>query len=325
MKKIYYLLFILYICMGACKNKDLDYENNCDPNDKVVKVVINWETPDTPKRTMHFKLFSLTNGIAHYGRDEISQKGEKCIKLSEGASYLPFCYDYNASNIHFRNENDGDLFEAYCPNSTRSTYENYANKVEGEQTVASPRDFYVDCPGENFDVVYKPESPDTLLFHFYPRNIVWQFTYCIKNIVGINNTTDTRGAISGMSSSYHFKSGEISATRCTVLFENGIRQGTNTEGDITGSFYTFGPVMPCENRFTIEILTRADEYLTAHWNVSDQIAESMNDREAKLARDGYDILIINKGEIPEIPNPEEKDSPGFNIEVGEWNNVIIYL
>jgi len=325
MKKILYPLLSLSVCIGACKNKDLDYEYNCDPDTKAIKVIVNWESPETQSRVMRFNLFSLTDEIAHYGIDEISQKGEKAIKLSEGNSYLPFCYDYNTSNINFRYETNPELFEACCTSSIRMTYENYADKAEGEETIVAPQRLYIDCPNETFDVVYTAESPDTLVFHFYPQNIIREFTYCIKGVTGVNNIKDVRGAISGMSSSYNFKSRKLSAIRSTILFEDGTIRGTNTEGYIEGIFYTFGPVETYTNRFIIEVLTSGNEYITTHWDVSDQIAESMNNRDAKLARDGYDILIINKEELPDIPDPDEGNSSGFEIEVGEWNNVTIYL
>ena len=95
-------------------------------------------------------------------------------------------------------------------------------------------------------------------------------------------------------------------------------------GRITGRFYTFGPIEPYSNRFTIEVIPHKNVYFTAYWNVSDQITESMANREAKLARDGYDILLDSK--LPPIPETEDPgEDSGFEIEIGEWNDVVIYL
>lgn len=326
MKKILFALLIASLFAGACKNKDLDYEDNCDPDGRAVKVVVNWDDPAKESRVMRINLFSQTEGMSDYGRDDVPKSGTKIIRLTEGCCYLPFCYDYNASNIYFRHETDDEQFEAYCANASRATYDKYASRVDDEETVAEPQEFYVHCPEGTFDVKFTPESPDTLVFHFYPKNKVREFTYCIRNIVGINNIQDVRGAISGMSSSYHFKSRSVVNTRSTLLFEDGATRGSNTDGYIEGVFYTFGPVSPYNNRFTIEILSKGEKYFTASWDVSDQITESMNDRAAKLERDGYDILIVNKGDIPEIPDPgTEEPSSGFEVGVGEWDNVVIYL
>lgn len=326
MKKILYALLIITLFAGACKNKDLDYEDNCDPAGRAVKIVINWDDPVKEARPMRINLFSLSEGIADYGREDIPKSGTKIIRLTEGCCYLPFCYDYNATNIYFRNEMEHELFEAYCAPASRATYNKYVTRDNDEETVAEPQDFYVHCPEQTFDVEFTSENPDALVFNFYPKNTVRKFTYCIKNIVGIDNIKEVRGDISGMSSSFHFKSRVISNTPSTMYFKNGVTRGTNTDGYIEGEFYTFGPVEPYHNIFTIEILATNGKYYIESWNVSDQITESMNDREAKIERDGYDILIVND-KIPEIPPgpDDEGEGSGFEIGVGEWDEVIINL
>ncbi|NDV82845.1 DUF5119 domain-containing protein [Bacteroides sp. 51] len=330
MRKIHYLLLLMLITV-SCKNKDLCEDDVCvGGGDKRIKVVVNWENPAEETRAMRMNIFSTTDGVTDYGRDNIPVGGEKYITLTEGASYRPYCYDYY-SNIQFRDETTIGSFQAYLVEASRATYNELASPVEGERTVNDPGgDFYVHSWVEDFDVVFK-EDP-TLVLNFYPKNILRQFTYRINGIEGAQYISHARGATSGMAATYYFYTDKLATERSTILFDNsvvGTISGTNT-GYIEGEFYTFDPVFPYKNRFTIEIFSKASKYYTAYWDdVSEQIAESMADREAKLARDGYDILIENdiNTKIPEIPDPggDSGSNGGFEIDVGEWDNVDIYL
>lgn len=325
MKKLFYLLAAALVIVG-CKNKELDYEDDCTPEGRYIKVVVNWDDHETQSRVMRINLFSETNGVAHYGRDDVPKSGEKVVKLSEGASYLPFCYEHNATNVRLKDETDHNLFVAYLAPATRATFEKYGTRIGDEQTVAEPGpEFYVHCPEDNFNVIFPANSTDPLIFNFYPKNIVREFTFCIKNVKGINYIQDSRGDISGMSASYHFKSRTLTDTRATLLFTDGQTGGSNEDGYIHGKFYSFGPVDPCQNSFGMEIWSQSEKAFFKHWDVSGQIIESMADRNAKIARDGYDILIVNKDPIVIPPPEEDKKGSGFEVGVGEWNNVNIYL
>lgn len=204
--------------------------------------------------------------------------------------------------------------------------------MEGEKTIEDPGgDFFVHSWQETFDVILCKDCGDLLILNFYPKNILRQFTYRINNISGAKNIGEARGAISGMAATYFFHTNELTTERSTVLFENS-KVGIDERGIgyIEGEFYTFGPVFPCSNRFTIEILANKNEYYTAYWDVSGQVSESMADREAKLARDGYDILIDNdiNTDIPDIKDPGENpggNGSGFEVNVDEWDNVDVFL
>lgn len=324
MRKILFLSLLLVI-LGSCVNKSLCDGGLCE-GDIAIKVVVNWEER-TDARAMRMNIFSQTNGVIDYGRDNISISGEKMIKLSNGASYIPLCYDYY-TNIHFRDETSLESFQAYCAEASRQTYNMRATPVEGETTIEDPRgDFFVHSWQETFDVVFCDECEDFLILNFYPKNILRQFTYRVNNIKGAKNIAEARGATSGMAATYFFHTDKLTTERSTVLFERStVGTDENGTGYIEGDFYTFGPIHPYQNRFTIEVLSKSGAYYTAYWDVSGQISESMLNREAKLARDGYDILIENNTDIPEIPDPEEKpDGGGFEIGVGEWDNIDIYL
>lgn len=324
---------VLYIILGwlflvSCQNKELLMTDPCDELDGSwrVKIVVNWDDPATQARVMRATLFSAIGGFDDYDREHVDASGIRYISLPYGGEYQPLCYDYYANNIYFRNETDSELIEAYCALTKRETYELRATPVPGESTVGAPGEFYFDLAEEHFKV--NPTSEDEeLTLHFYPRNVMRQFTFRVNNVVGAKNISDTKGAVSGMAASFMMARGTISDEPATILFESG-EASAEEVGYIEGYFYTFGPVAPYSNRFTIEAISKGSLYYTAYWDVSSQITESMADRPAKLARDGYDILIHNDPDthLPEIPETEQPDkSDGFEVGVGEWDNVDIYL
>lgn len=312
----------LLLLMVSCKNKELSMEDPCSSGGWSVLVRMNWENPERETRQMRMSLFSQ-NEFPTLDRETVDKSRQLKINLPVGCSYQPITYDYNAKNIYFRNETDAELVEAYSAPSSRATYQSRAVPVDGEATVSEPGSFYTHAWDGTFDIVGTPANGEQLYIDFYPVNVMREFTFRINNVVGAKNIAQARGAISGMAASIYLSTGRLSAQRSTLLFENATT--TNEEiGSITGRFYTFGPIEPYTNRFTIEVMSKQNQYFTAYWDVSGQIGESMADRDAKLARDGYDILINST--LPTIPDPEDPEyDSGFDIDIREWDDVIIYL
>ncbi|MDL2320291.1 DUF5119 domain-containing protein [Alistipes sp. OttesenSCG-928-B03] len=326
MKNKLFLITLTVLAAASCRHKELGEEVPCGAGDQQIKVVVHWDDPDTQARSMRINLFSQTPETVDYGRDDVPSAGVKYIYLEGGASYRPFCYDYNASSIYFRNEQNMETFEAYFSGMTRTTYEKYASPLAGETTFSAPAggEFYVHAWTGTFDV--KADSEEEQVIDFYPKNILRQFTYRINNITGIENVQDARGAASGMAAVFIFNTDTPTEDRSTMLFGNVVRGYDSKEGYgyLEGEFYTFGPVAPYQTRFTMELYSTAGKYYGSYWDVSGQIDESMEDREAKLARDGFDILIENNPDtdIPSI-DPGEGSGGGFDIGVGEWADEVI--
>jgi hypothetical protein len=116
-----------------------------------------------------------------------------------------------------------------------------------------------------------------------------------------------------------------------------------TDDWIIGRFSAFGIVSLTDirNRLTIECLTPASRYYYASWGywlgqwedtVGEQMWASMGvngtvaEQQAWRARNGgFDIVLANDGRLV-IPEDEKGDDDGgFDIDVGEWDNVIIPL
>lgn len=321
------LILLAALVVASCQHKDLSEENPCGPGNTPVKVIVDWGVSQAQPRMMRINLFSQTSGITDYGRDEVSTSGVKTIYLEESASYRPYCYDYEASGIYFHNEQNVELFEAYFPSMSRSTYDTYASPVKNEATYSAPADkeFYVHAWDTTFDV--EPKSQQEQLLVFEPKNILRQFTFRVNNILGQENIKDVRGAASGMTAEFIFYTNKHTDIRSTMLFGS-VKVGYDAEkgyGYLEGEFYTFGPVEPYENWFTIEVFSTASKYYNTSWNVSLQIEESMDNRNAKLARDGYDILIKNNPntDLPKIDPGESNGGGGFDIGVSDWDDEVI--
>lgn len=323
------ILLLLVSTLCACRNKELSLEDPCYTTGWDVQVRVNWENPDDA-RNMRMSLFSQ-NDLPHLDRENVDVSGLKTIKLPVGSHYMPVIYDYNAKNIYFRNESDYDLVEAYSNSSSRATYNSRAVPVAGEGTVSEPGNFHYHAHNADVEGAFRitqiPAADQQLTIDFYPMDVMRKFTFCIRNVLGAKNISESRGAVSGMAASIFLATGEMNPVRSTILFENASASDDNI-GEITGSFSTFGPLTPYSNRFTIEVMSGSGQYHTAYWDVSDQIEESTNDHDAKIQRDGYDILLVNdpNTDIPPIVTPEDPDyDSGFEIGVGEWDDVIIYL
>jgi hypothetical protein len=306
--------------------------------ERIVKVTVHWgwdETSQDQNRFMRMNLFSYDSEFPHYGIDPIAKDGVKFIYLPEGGSYLCLLYDYYAQDIYFRNENDMNLIEAFCLSTTRSSYSSRANPVQGEETVSEPGVFFIDRLEEPFTVGMAANETDTLYMDFYPKNIIREFTFMVRNVAGAENISKVLGAISGMSSSYFLSTGKMSDKPSTILFEN-IHYVDMGEGPIDyleGKFYTFGVTEPVNTRFTIELVSNNDTYYYGYWDVTDQIIASITGRATKLEKDGYDILIENQpdddGGLNPIPDGDGSDdggaSGGFDVGVGNWDNIIVPL
>jgi hypothetical protein len=262
----------------------------------------------------------------------------KFITLPEGGSYLCLLYDYYAQDVYFRNENDMNLIEAFCLPTTRTTYNTRANPVEGEETVSEPGVFFIDRLNEPFTVGMAANETDTLYMDFYPKNTMREFTFMVRNVTGVENISKVLGAISGISSSYFLATGKMSDKPSTLLFEkvNYVDMGDGPVDYLEGKFYTFGVTEPLSNRFTIELISKNSTYYYGYWDVSDQVTASIAGRAAKLAKDGYDILIENHpdddGGLDPIPDDDDGDDGGggvagggFNVGVGAWDNITVPL
>lgn len=300
MKKIL-LLLVAGLAVVSCQNKELGEL----PSSRSVNVRINWTEGLTrpTNEGMRINLFSLDEGRSHYGMSDVEYTGCK-VNLSCGTKHRTFAYTYRGNNIYFRNQLDPNLIEAYCAPMTRATY---SRSFPQEQTVAEPQgNFYV---GEhpNYTVLeeedqYIDVTPDNKLYTYY---------FEVRGIKGAEFIAETRGAISGMSSSYFLSSGTLSTYPATVLFT----AMADRENDmIKGSFMTFGR-LDTNNNFTIEILypSNEDGIVQYTWDVTDQIED---DNSFTIIIDGSDI---------EIPDEGGELSGGWKVIVDDWEDQTVVL
>lgn len=296
-------LLSLVVAIASCQNKELGelgYQTTS------VDVRINWE-PGQPAITtngMRINLFSLDEDVPHYGMADVPHIGSSAL-LRDGASYRTFAYTYQGNNIYFRNQLNPELIEAYCAPASRSTYSR--SYPEEATIVEASGEFYV---GENDTYTVLPLVNDQFI-DVYPVNKLYTYTVEIRGIEGVEFISETRGAISGMSSSYFLAAHTLSTVPSTVLFD----ASKDVSGrKIIGSFRTFGR-LGATNNLTIEILYPSNTNGIAQytWDVTSQIDDGIN----------YHIVIDNSGVI--IPDEGGSDASMWKIDVEKWEDVTVPL
>ena len=206
MNKQYILILPLLMVVVSCENKELVMEDPCLETGWSVMVRMNWEDHERDSRQMRMSLFSQ-NQHPTLDRETVDKTGRLKIDLPVGCCYQPVTYDYYAKNIYFRNETECEKVEAYSVPSTRATYESRATPVDGETTVSEPGSFYMHAWDGTFDIEETPEDGEQLYIDFYPKNVMREFTFCIRNVVGAKNIAQARGASSGMAASLFLSTG----------------------------------------------------------------------------------------------------------------------
>lgn len=289
------LLVVLCLLLTGCL-RELSPDNPCDTaEDEVpIQVIIHWD--DKP-------LNILPDQMRIYWYPQSGDMLASSMERNGGMERLPqkiytaACFDYYVnSKLDFRTGSNAQEFEVYNIQAT-GLYNKYADPVPGEQTVAeaNPYIFYVDARPQ---IVDKKDVPpgDMLKLHFYPENVLREFTFLIYGVEGAKNIASNSGAISGMSASYFPASGMMANKPSTILFErvtpiiDGQRHPWSNEqkelferlepgwddpdsqqywsGDwITGKFCTFGPVDAgnLNIRLTVEAISKNKYYYYAAW------------------------------------------------------------
>ena len=308
-----------------------------------IEVVIHWDgidPLDKPQQGMVAHLFA-DNSRQSSIRTDLPVDGGR-INIPKEIPYIPLCYDYYGNEyIHFRNEDDLDSFEAfnapatglynsYGPNSPTSRA---ATGEAEEKTVAEPYPYNFFTAHNEELFTYLPVPGQTQYLHFYPENVLKEFTFLIRDVEGVHNISNASGAISAMSSVYRMSDGVKSTDPATVLF--GSRTGRITwAGDsITGIFCTFGPadIERLSNRLTIGVISLMQGYYSGTWEdtVREQIAGALGQNGTweeqlawRLQNEGYDIVLQNEGRLV---IPDEPDDGTFIIDVNDYDKVIVPL
>ena len=285
MERVKYILLMLTVLSGfiSCEQKDL-YLCLPEIGNNPVNVVIHWDSvPDNqlvlPKNmTVHWYPASgglISSDMGVYGGSE----------MLNGTTYDVMCMDfYGNANLAFRSDGTRKDFEVYNIRMNGTYNLNVPQLPGGETTVveAYPPHFYIDGRSQSIHAENVPEG-DTLTVHFYPKNVMREFTFMIYDVTGAKNMAVNSGAISGISGSYYPASGNLAQTPSTLLFprvekivdaqndprwtdaEKALFAAKNpnwaspdtligwTRDWITGKFATFGPLDRSSNRFRLTV------------------------------------------------------------------------
>jgi hypothetical protein len=291
------LLLAIASLLPSCENKELFPPcGTVNPNAVQIQIVIHWDgkpestLPDYMRLQWH-ELGSAAApdifDLARYGGVE---------RLVE-TDYTAFCYDYFANNVEFRGYQSAESFEIYNRPRTDGLYSQFVPPLPNETTVeeSNPPVFYLDARPQTVSTEGL-EPGETQTLHFYPENVLREFTFMIYGVQGVKNISRTGGAISGMSASYFPSNGQLADRESTVLF-NRIQSHQNaqawpwtseqkamfaaknpdwqssdpdkgwTDDWITGRFSTFGPVNLATGRFrlTVDVVSQANIFVYGAW------------------------------------------------------------
>jgi hypothetical protein len=325
---------------------------SCDelpPNAKeaLVRVIIHWdeaEKSSKPVNGMRVHLFADDGN--HLRADRPADGGD--IYVATGVDYAPYAYDYHGNEgIFFRSEGAEGDFEAHLP-SAPDGYGLAAGLSPAETAVAEPDDttFYLHRIDTLFHI--HPDSVDNETpreLHFYPDNMLTDFTFCIYDIANTQRIAYATTALSGLAASYDMDKQTRSTTASTVISDDFRVRGDS----LMGSICSFGisDFATYNNRLSIVVRTKARATAAASWGyiyggqwedtVRQQLigawGEDGSDAERaewRAQNHGYDILLANDGRliVPEDP-PNGGDDGGddgpFDIGVTEWDNVDVDL
>ncbi|WP_280748928.1 DUF5119 domain-containing protein [Parabacteroides sp. PF5-9] len=197
------------------------------------------------------------------------------------------CMDfYGNANLSFRSDGTREGFEVYNILKT-NTYNTLVPQLPGGETTvaeANPQMFYIDSRSQDIDLTNVPPG-DTVTVHFYPENVLREFTFMVYDVTGAEYMINSSGAISGMSGSYFPANKQLASTPSTILFptvevipdaqsskrwtdeEKAFFAAKNpnwqsadtligwTRDWVTGKFVTFGPLDTNNNRFRLTVQT----------------------------------------------------------------------
>lgn len=225
MKRLIYIsTALLLLLINSCEQKELFF---CPPmGDIPVNIMIHWDSVPiniyTPvpvdKITMPGRMSVywypnrsalVTSNIDAYGGRE----------FLDGDIYSTMTMDFNGnSNLAFRSNGTRADLEVYNIRMNNSYNTHVPQLPGGEYTVAEayPYQWYIDNREQMVDLRnITPE--DTLTVHFYPKNVLREFTFMIYDVQGAERMARNSGAISGMAGSF-YPAGERLVTPATILF-----------------------------------------------------------------------------------------------------------
>lgn len=209
------LLIIFCLLLTGCL-RELSEDDPCETEtgNLFIRVDIHWDgipPQDKPPQGMAVHLFPW-EGVGQPVRSLLPADGGGML-LPRGVDYYTMSYDYYGNeNIYIRNDSDRGLIEAYSVPAGGLT-------SSGEPAVAEPYPytFYVARNDDKFSVV-QPPAGDTLVLHFYPHNVLREFTFLVYDVQGAAYISSVRGAVTGMAGAYRMAAGEPVSTPSTVIF-----------------------------------------------------------------------------------------------------------
>lgn len=229
------------------------------------------------------------------------------INLPVG-TYSAVAYNLDMERVQLRNHNSLELLEAYTLAETRKRSQGGDSSVE--LTVQMPDALYTHNV-ELLHVVAEKNDRTSQSLQLSPRTVVTRFWINAK-VQGLQYAADYRGALSNMRGGYFVGLQQASDQVVTVLY----KMEKVSDEYVRAEVMTFG-VMPTDqgvrNVITLDFLMRDGKILSFPFDVSEQMAELIDDQQITL---GLDSPIV-------LPPNDSDDEGGFGGGIGGWEDEVV--
>ncbi len=227
--------------------------------------------------------------------------------------------------IQFTGTESYDTFQAYWEQSTVTAQ--YA-RSSSDQMIIDTEDFLLVERLEGYEVTYDMlESDETPQLYFTPEvvNKLMTVTAHIKGMVNVSAATSSLLYMEGMSLGYMMSSGEPTtdkSTHLTNLEEMSYYDGSESDGTMSASFYTFGDAAS-ETRAdddNVATLSFALRDGTTHPDIAENVSDQLSDSN-DLSEINVVVGLNSDITLPDVANTEAGE--GMSADVGGWGEEIV--
>lgn len=226
--------------------------------------------------------------------------------------------------IQFTGTDSYDTFEAHW--ETSQVKEEYSRSGIDEMIIDT-EDFLLVERLEGFEITYEmSDSETTQRLSFTPEvvNKLMSVTAHIEGMVNVSSATSSLLYIDGMALGYAMSTGQATGDKAIHLNTLGSKSyydGSEEDGTMTASFYTFGDAASetrvDENIATLSFALRdGTTHPDIEVDISDQLSES-NDLSEISIEVGTNSEIV----LPDVENTEEFG--GMDVDLGGWGEEIV--
>lgn len=330
---LFSLFYLLILVLHSCDTRRYVYQESW----VTVEFSIDWtelalasKSDDTTPNGATV-MFYPTSGVLEDVLIKLTNYTEDKVTLPRGTyNVIVFNETVNGHDyIQFTGAESYDTFEAYWE-TTRVKAE--YSRSDSDEMIMDTDDFLLIDRMEGFEITYDDiDSAESIHLSFFPALVNKQMNVLvhIQGLVNVSKYSSSLLYVEGMSLGYKMWSGEPTQDKMTHLMTINNRtyyDGSETDGTMSASFYTFGDAAN-EVKADDDNIARLSFALrdgTTHPDVERNISEKLN-TSTDLVQIDIEIGLGESDDDPYItlPDVEDKETSGLDAEVGDWGDDIV--